>query len=152
MDDNPLLMLRYNRFFMLLIFGRARGSLSTVKSYLLAFAIVLAALPAAAEDWKTTDGTVYQDVRVIRVEDDAITIIYKDGGALVPIYKLPVALQEKFDYDPVKAKIAAEKRAKDDAENAKQLQLEIDRAADVKRKQQIQNAQQLSGSNPPPSR
>jgi hypothetical protein len=72
-----------------------------VKSYLLVLALALVALPVMAEDWKTSDGTVYENVKVIRVEDDAITILYKDGGALVPLYKLPAALQERFDYDPV---------------------------------------------------
>jgi hypothetical protein len=99
-----------------------------------------------AEDWKTSDGTVYENVKVIRVEDDAITILYKDGGALVPLYKLPAALQERFDYDPVKAKIAAERRAKEDAENAEALQAEIEKADVVKRQHQIEIARQLNGS------
>jgi hypothetical protein len=108
--------------------------------------MTLTALPVAAEDWVTTDGTKYQNVQVIRVEDDAVTIIYKDGGALVFLYKLPPALQQKFDYDPVKAKIAAEKRAKDDAENAHLMQVEMDRAAELKRLQQINNARALSNT------
>ena len=87
-----------------------------VKLRLLILLLALIASPVVAEDWTTTDGTKYQNVRVIRVEDDAVTIIYKDGGALVFLYKLPPALQQKFDYDPVKAKIAAEKRSKEDAE------------------------------------
>lgn len=99
-----------------------------------------------AEDWTTTDGMYYQNVRVIRVEDDAITIIYKDGGALVPLFKLPPDLQKKFDYDPVKAKIAAEARAKADAENARLLQLEIEQADKLKQQQLIRDAQARSGS------
>jgi hypothetical protein len=116
-----------------------------VKSYLLVLALALVALPVMAEDWKTSDGTVYENVKVIRVEDDAITILYKDGGALVPLYKLPAALQERFDYDPVKAKIAAERRAKEDAENAEALQAEIEKADIVKRQHQIEIARQLNG-------
>ncbi len=46
-------------------------------------------ISAFAEDWTTTDGIKYQNVKVVRVEDDAVTIIYKDGGALVPLFKLP---------------------------------------------------------------
>lgn len=122
------------------------GSLRPVKFTPLVLALALVALPVAAEDWETTDGTKYQNVRVIRVEDDAVTIIYKDGGALVFLYKLPPALQQKFDYDPVKAKIAAEKRAKEDAENAQELQREIEQAEVVKRNQQIENAKQLDGT------
>jgi hypothetical protein len=135
-----------NGFSQLLISGVGRVSLSPVKSILLVLFLALAALPAVAEDWVTTDGTKYQNVRVIRVEDDAVTIIYKDGGALVFLYKLPPALQQKFDYDPVKAKIAAEKRSKEDAENAAALQREIEQAEVVKHNQQVQTANQLSGT------
>jgi hypothetical protein len=110
-----------------------------------------AVFPAAAEDWVTTDGTRYENVRVIRVEDDAVTIIYKDGGALVFLYKLPPTLQQKFDYDPVKAKIAAEKRSKEDAENAAALQREIEQADEVKRQHQIQVANQLGNTNVAPA-
>ena len=135
-----------NSFSGLLMPCRRADSLRPVKFSLLVLALALIALPVVAEDWETTDGTKYQNVRVIRVEDDAVTIIYKDGGALVFLYKLPPALQQKFDYDPVKAKIAAEKRAKEDAENAAALQREIEQAEVVKRNQQIENAKQLDGT------
>jgi hypothetical protein len=95
---------------------------------------------ARAEDWKTSDGIVYQDVKVLQVEDDAVTILYKDGGALVPLAKLPAPLQKKFDYDPEKAKLAAQARAKVDAQNAKALQTEIDQANKLKKQQQIKDA------------
>jgi hypothetical protein len=133
---------------MLLIFGRKRASIPRVKSTLLAIAFsTLIALPALAEDWVTTDGTKYENVQVVRVEDDAITIIYKDGGALVPLFKLPPALQQKYDYDPVKAKIAAEKRAKEDTENAAAMQKEMEQAEAMKRQQQIEDANKLNGTN-----
>ena len=135
-----------NRFSILLISGGRPDSLRTVKLRLLILLLALIAFPVVAEDWTTTDGTKYQNVRVIRVEDDAVTIIYKDGGALVFLYKLPPALQQKFDYDPVKAKIAAEKRSKEDAENAAALQKEIEQAEVVKHNQQVQIANQLSGT------
>jgi len=79
-----------------------------------------------ADDWKTTDGKVYQAVQVIAADPDAITILYKDGGALVPLANLPPDLQKQFNYDPAKAKAAAETRAKDDEANAKALQAELD--------------------------
>jgi hypothetical protein len=109
--------------------------------------MTLLSTSAFAEDWKTSDGMIYQNVQVIRVEDDAITIIYKDGGALVPIQKLSVPLQKKFDYDPVKAKIAAEIRTKADAKNAKELQAEIDLADKLKHQQQIKDAKALGETN-----
>jgi hypothetical protein len=118
-----------------------------VKITCLIIALALGSLPAFAEDWVTTDGTKYQNVRVVRVEDDAITIIYKDGGALIPIFKLPKALQEKFDYDPLKAKIAAEARAKADTDNAAALQREIELAEIVKRNRQIQDASKMGNTN-----
>lgn len=119
---------------------------SLVKA-LLILAMVLLTFPLHADTtWTTTDGTVYENVQVIRVEDDAITIIFKDGGALIPIFKLPPSLQKKYSYDPVKAKIAADARAKADAENARQLQAEIDLTAKLKLKQQILEAKQTDAA------
>ena len=142
----------YNRFSRLLISFRTRGSLRAVKSSVLLLVLALIALPALAEDWQTTDGTKYVNVRVIRVEDDAVTIIYRDGAALVPLFKLPPSLQAKFDYDPVKAKLAAEKRTQEDTENAKEMQAEIERAEVVKRNHQIEIANQLGNTNAAPPR
>ena len=120
---------------------RGNGArLAFVKLFLTVFALALLPTALLAEDWKTTDGMVYKDVRVIRVEADAITIIYRDGGALVPLFKLPHDLQDRFDYDPVKAKAAAEARSKADAENAKALQAEIELADKIKRNEQIKDA------------
>ena len=133
----------------LLSFARHRGSIPAVKSISLVVAFVLLALPAMAEDWMTSDGMVYQNVQVLRVEDDAVTIIYKDGGALVPLVKLPKSLQMRFDYNPDKAKVAAAARAKADAENAKQLQAEIDLANKMKLQQEIKDAKGINGTNAP---
>lgn len=113
---------------------------SAVKVIYIVIALGIFSSLALAEDWTTTDGTKYQNVRVIRVEDDAITILYKDGGALIPIMKLPPKLQQKFDYDPVKAKVAADARAKEDAENAKKLQAEIELANKMKQGQAVKDA------------
>ena len=115
-----------------------------MKAFILILALALSSNSAiaSAEDWTTTDGTKYQNVQVMRVEDDAVTIIYKDGGALIYLNKLPPALQARFNYDPVKAKAAAEARAKADKENAELLYKEILRAAELKRQQQIRDAQQ----------
>ena len=115
-----------------------------MKSLFLVLALALCSTKGIAEDWTTTDGTVYKNVTVIRVEDDAITILYKDGGALVPLFKLPTPLQKRYEYDPAKAKIAAEARAKADAENAKELQAEIDLAKKLKLEQQIKYASQTN--------
>jgi hypothetical protein len=111
---------------------------------LLSLIVILAVLPAYAEDWTTSDGKTYQNVKVVRVEDDAVTVLTKDGGALIPLSKLSPTLQKKFSYDPAKAKIAAAARAQEDAQNAKQLQAEMDQAQKLKTQQQIQAAKQVS--------
>jgi hypothetical protein len=113
----------------------------------LVLALALCSTNGFAEDWTTTDGTNYKNVRVIRVEDDAITILYKDGGALVPLFKLPPPLQKRYDYDPAKAKVAAEARAKADAENAKEMQAEIDLAKKLKLKEEIKETGQTNAAS-----
>ena len=130
----------------LLISFSSHASLKRVKAIFILLILALSTFSAVAEDWTTTDGMYYQNVRVVRVEDDAITIIYKDGGALVPLFKLPPDLQKKFDYDPVKAKVAAESRAKADTENARLLQLEILQAEKIKQQQMVKDAQARGGS------
>ena len=100
----------------------------------------LLSFSAFAEDWTTTDGKQYLNVKVVKVEDDAITVVYKEGGALIPMTKLPPALQKRFSYDPDKAKVAADARSKSDAENAKELQAEIELA------QKLKNAKTISES------
>jgi hypothetical protein len=91
-----------------------------------------ASAPAPAT-WTTTDGKVYQNVTVVKTEPDAVTITDHDGGARVPLANLPPDLQKHFNYDPAKAKAAADARAQDDAKNAKALQAEMDQAQIQKR-------------------
>ena len=134
----------------LLIGLRLPAILSPVKAILLVLAFVVSITFVRAEDWTTTDGTKYQQVKVIRVEDDAVTILHKDGGALVFLYKLPPDLQQRFDYDPVKAKAAMDARTKADAENAKALQAEIEEANKLKLQQQIADANAKLHTNAAP--
>jgi len=93
-----------------------------------------AALPFSAnalwaDDWKTTDGKVYHEVKVIAAQPDAVTILHQDGGALVPLANLTPDLQKKFNYDPATAKAAAEDRARENAANGVALQAEMDEAS-----------------------
>jgi type II secretory pathway pseudopilin PulG len=100
---------------------------------LLAVALpVSSATSLRAEDWKTTDGKVYQNVTVIDSAPDAVTILHQDGGALVPLANLPPDIQKRFNYDPVKAKAAADARARDDAANASALQAEMNQASQMR--------------------
>jgi hypothetical protein len=53
-----------------------------------------------AEDWITTDGKTYKDVKVVTTEADAVTIIDNDGGARIPLVMLSPDLQKRFNYNP----------------------------------------------------
>ena len=111
------------------------------RALLAAAALGLAAAPLLrAEDWTTTDGKVYKDVKVLQLEDDAVTILDSDGGALVPLATLPPDLQEKFKYDPAKAKVAAAARAQADANNPAALEAERVQAAKLKAAQDAKYA------------
>lgn len=109
-----------------------------MKSNRALFILLAAALLTAsaallwADDWRTTDGKVYQDVNVIESAPDAVTILYHDGGALVPLANLPPDIQTRFNYDPAKARAAADARAQDDAANAKALQAEMNQAVQMR--------------------
>lgn len=53
-----------------------------------------------AEDWTTTDGKTYSEVTVIKSDSESVTILDKDGGARIPLFKLPPDLQKRFSYNP----------------------------------------------------
>ncbi len=85
-------------------------------------ALLFLSLPlAVADDWTTSDGKTYHQVHVVKIDDDAVTILDSDGGALVPLAALPSNLQQQFHYDPAKAKAAADRRQADDAANAQAI-------------------------------
>ena len=108
-------------------------NVSTAISASAALALLAAsALLLHAEDWTTTDGKVYKDVKVMKLEPDAVTILYSEGGALVPLATLSPELQEQFHYDPDKAKAAAAARAKDDRNNPAAIEAEKVQAAKLK--------------------
>jgi hypothetical protein len=112
-----------------------------IKSLLL-LVLALQVLPAYAEDWITTNGKTLKDVKVLKVEADAVTILDSDGGGIVFLKDLPSDLRKRFSYDPAKAKIAEAARAKADAENASALQAEAGKVAERNR---------LSSQDEPPS-
>jgi hypothetical protein len=77
-----------------------------------ALSIMLAtALPVMAEDWTTTDGKTYKNVKVIKSDAVNVTILDEDGGATVPIANLPPDVQKKLNYDPSKAQAIAVQEA-----------------------------------------
>ena len=102
------------------------------------FLLTLTMVFARAEDWTTTDGQTYQNVKVLSHDDAYVTILDSDGGGKVPLRLLSPDLQKQFGYDAAKAKAA------EDAETAQDRQ---DRAALAAQRA----AQQQSQSAPPPS-
>ena len=58
------------------------------------------------------DGFTYENVRWGRVTPSTATIFHKTGVATVPLEKLPLDLQEKVGYDPVKAEQYRQAEAK----------------------------------------
>ena len=95
------------------------------------------------EDW-TVNGTTYHNVKVLKVEADAVTILDDDGGAMLNLSDLSATLQKRFNYDPAAAKIAADERAKADAENAEALQQEMNQADEIQKQKQIADAEQIT--------
>lgn len=100
-----------------------------------------------AEDWTTTDGKVYQNVSVIKVEPDAVTILHQDGGGLIPMTKLPPELQARFHYDPVAAKAAADARIQAAAELAEAEQMAAHALAERYAKESATTTDNSSGSD-----
>ncbi|PYJ44811.1 MAG: hypothetical protein DME85_14360 [Verrucomicrobia bacterium] len=80
---------------------------------------VLCASLAMADDFKTTDGKEYKNVKVSRVEPDGIVVITKSGISKLYFTELPKDVQERFNYDPEKAaaayaaKVAAAQQAEE---------------------------------------
>ena len=107
-------------------------------------AVTLIALqPIRAEDWRTNDGKTYTGVKVVKVEDDAVTILCDDGGARIALATLPPDLQQKFHYDPAKAQAAAarylaEQKASEQQLVAERSQEQIEQQRQEAKDQQTQ--------------
>jgi hypothetical protein len=64
---------------------------------------MLSASLALADDFKTINGKEYKDATVSRVEPDGVVVKTKSGISKVYFTELPKEVQERFQYDPVKA-------------------------------------------------
>ncbi len=90
-----------------------------MKKYGIAFlvaVVAVATMSTSAENLKLPSGKVLVDPYVISKRPNGLEIGHKDGAMFVPFKKLPKAIQEKYKYDPAKAKayekqVAARKRA-----------------------------------------
>jgi hypothetical protein len=73
--------------------------------------LLMSAVALRAEDITLDDGTVYKGATILHHDAATATILYDDGGAAVPIAKLPAAIQKRLNYDPA----AAQRLLVDDA-------------------------------------
>ena len=74
--------------------------------------------------WTTLRGDVFQEVKVVGMEEHSVTIIFNGGGRHVAVADLGVGLQKELGYDP--AIFATEAARRQEADNAA-------RAADASR-------------------
>ncbi len=91
-----------------------------MKAPLFALSLFLLTLaPVRAVDLVTPTGT-FKDIKVVKVEAEAVRISHSDGTALVDFDDLPPAMQEQFGWTPEKS---AARKAKKEAE-AKRMEEE----------------------------
>jgi hypothetical protein len=79
----------------------------------LAMLAILSAALALAEDFKTINGKVYNDVTITRVEADGIVIRTKTGISKVYFIELPKDVQERFHPRPSPTKTVAVQRERE---------------------------------------
>ncbi len=77
---------------------------------------------------------------------DAVTILHKDGGALVPLELLPDDLQKRFNYDPKKARAAADDRMRQEFQDARAMRQERAQAENQRRTETEEEAAQANES------
>ncbi|MGB9474080.1 MAG: hypothetical protein WCE87_03310 [Candidatus Udaeobacter sp.] len=89
---------------------------------------------ALADDFRTTDGKVYKDAIVNRVEPDGVVVKTKSGISKLYFAELPKDVQERFGYDPQKASAYSAEQAANYAVYQKQQE-------QVQRQQEVVAAQ-----------
>jgi hypothetical protein len=73
---------------------------SSYSDHMRAMAIFLPlAMPVWAEDWTTTSGTTYHDIKVLKIDGDFVTIQDADGEAMIQVSKLPPEIQKAISDD-----------------------------------------------------
>lgn len=68
--------------------------------------VIVAVLPATgllAEDLRSSDGTVYHNIKEVKAEPDGLVFVYDKGMAKVDFERLSPELQRRFGYDKQKA-------------------------------------------------
>jgi hypothetical protein len=101
-------------------------NLSTTKrlgiNLIILFALI--SVPIHAEDWTTTDGKMYKNIRVIKHDALTVTILDEDGGATIPFEKLSPELQRRFGYNP--AQVVSPTQTDQDATGNPKMQVQGD--------------------------
>jgi hypothetical protein len=82
-----------------------------VNTKVLTFLILLFTAAAFSDDFKTLNGKEYKDATVSRVEPDGIVVKTKSGMSKVYFAELPKEVQERFHYDPEKARAYSAEQA-----------------------------------------
>ena len=118
---------------------------------LLAF-LAVSCLRLAAEDWTTTDGKTYHQVKVVSYDAAYVTILHADGGGRVLLSTLNADLQKRFNYDPAKAAAAIAATAAADQRDKDALAREKSQAAalNTQGQQQVSSAVAQASLPPPP--
>lgn len=111
---------------------------------------VFSAESVEAEDIRTTDGLVYKNVTISRVEKDGINIVHATGAAKIPFERLPVELQRRYNFDKeaamqYRAAVEQQRKTEEDSRRAAQVRADNEQkladqrrvAAEAKRKQEV---------------
>ncbi len=122
-----------------------------MKAALLLFLLGVFFSPLAAEDWTTTDGKTYKDVKVVSHGDAYVTILDDSGGGRILIATLSPDLQKRFGYDPVKAAAEIAKVAAQEERDKEALARERQASqAGAQQGQEAIDAAVAQASLPPP--
>jgi len=70
---------------------------------LLLIAAILPAFGSLAEDVRSSDGTVYHNIKEVKAEPDGLVFVYDKGMAKVDFERLSPEMQRRFGYDRQKA-------------------------------------------------
>jgi len=123
-----------------------------MKTVLLLAWLGLLLLPLRAEDWTTTNGTIYHNVQVLSHDSAYVTILHEDGGGRIPLSALGPALQKRFAYDPAKAALQIAATAAADQRDRAALAQEKAKAdaQEAQRQKEAADALTLALFSPPP--
>jgi hypothetical protein len=97
-------------------------------------------MAAGAEDLTTTEGRVYKNVTVRKVEPDGLSISHESGLAKIPFTKLPKEVQKKHGYDPAKGKAYAEEQGKKQAQAEERLAKDVRKALENQKERDREHA------------